>query len=178
MPKPHEAQGELDSVTQDAFKCAMRRFASSVTIITSRCGAVLNGMTATAVSSVSAQPPSILIVVNRNNRSHALIERSGIYAVNILCETQEALALHFASSPEDPFTFVPHSIGVTECPIIANCVSYMECVVESQVSFGTHSIFIGRVVASRENELMPLLYHGGNFARLKVSGELIDKEIR
>ena len=177
MSRPLEAHGKLDSVSSIAFKSAMRRFASSVTVITSRCGTILNGMTATAISSVSAQPPSILIVVNHDNRSHSLIARSGMFVVNTLSETQESLALHFASSQEDPFTFVPHSLGLTKCPIIANCVSYVECVVESQVSFGTHSIFIGRVVASRENELMPLLYHDGDFARLNISGKLNGDEI-
>jgi flavin reductase len=161
------AQRVPESITSIAFKSAMRRFASSVTIITSCCNGVMNGMTATAVCSVSAEPPSILVVVNCANRSHALIAHSGAYVVNVLSGAQEALAGHFAaSSTEDLFTLVPHSFGLTECPIIEGCVSYMECVVESKIDFATHSIFVGRVIASRDLERVPLLYHGGDFVRL------------
>ncbi len=153
----------LASVSPANFKAAMRRVASTVTVITSGCDGVLNGMTATAVCSVSAEPPTILIVVNQENRSHGLIERSGAYTVNVLSASQQSLAAHFASSSIAPFATVPHSPGLNKCPIIDNCASYLECVVESRIRSGTHSVFIGRVVASGESDSLPLIYHDGKY---------------
>jgi flavin reductase len=153
----------LGSVNPADFKTAMRRFASTVNVVTSGCGSILNGMTATAVCSVSAEPPSILIVVNQSNRSHALIQQSGTYTVNVLSASQQHLAVHFASSTITPFASVPHSLGLNRCPIIDNCTSFLECVVESRMRSGTHSIFIGRVVGSGESDRLPLIYHDGKF---------------
>jgi flavin reductase len=153
----------LASVSPADFKTAMRRFASTVNVVTSGCGSVLNGMTATAVCSVSAEPPSVLIVVNQASRSHALIEQSGAYTVNVLSASQQHLAAHFASSPIAPFASVPHSLGLNKCPIIDNCTSFLQCVVESRIGSGTHSVFIGRVVASGESDRLPLIYHDGKF---------------
>jgi flavin reductase len=153
----------LASVSPADFKTAMRRFASTVNVVTSGYDSVLNGMTATAVCSVSAEPPSILIVVNQTNRSHALIEKSGAYTLNVLSASQQHLAAHFASSPIAPFAGVPHSLGLTKCPIIDDCTSFLECVVESRIQSGTHSVFIGRVVTAGESDRLPLIYHDGKF---------------
>jgi flavin reductase (DIM6/NTAB) family NADH-FMN oxidoreductase RutF len=153
----------LASISPANFKTAMRCFASTVNVITSGRGTALNGMTATAVCSVSAEPPSILIVVNQENRSHALIQRSGAYTVNVLSASQESLAAHFASGSVAPFATVPYSLGLNKCPIIDNCTSFLECVVESRIRFGTHSVFIGRVVASGASDSLPLIYHDGKY---------------
>jgi len=153
----------LASIAPAAFKAAMRRMAATVSVITSGSGGLFNGMTATAVCSVSADPPSLLIVVNRANRSHALIERSGAYTVNVLSAEQERLATHFASTPLEPFADVPYSLGSNHCPIIEHCTSYFACLVEQQTGFGTHSIFIGRVVASGSSDSLPLLHQDGKF---------------
>ncbi len=155
----------LASISPASFKAAMRRFASTVTVVTSHRGGVLNGMTATAVCSVSAAPPSVLIVVNRENRSHGLIEQSGAFTVNVLSAAQQALAEHFASAPIAPFAEVSYSVGLNNCPIIDQCASFLECVVESQTRSGTHSVFVGRVVASGESDFLPLVYHDGEFRR-------------
>jgi flavin reductase len=145
------------------FKAAMRRFASSVTVVTSGHDGALNGMTATAVCSVSADPASLLIVVNQANRSHELIRRSGAFTVNLLAAAQQPLAMHFAASTEDPFATVPHRIGANGCPIIADCAGHLECVVDQQMPSGTHTIFIARVLGAAGSELMPLIYFDGGF---------------
>jgi flavin reductase len=157
----------LASVSTVNFKAAMRRFASTVNVITSGRGAAANGMTATAVCSVSADPPSILIVVNQENRTHALIERAGAYAVNVLSSDQQLLAIHFASRPAAPFATVAHRDGITGCPVLEGCDANIECVLESQVKSGTHSIFIGRVVASSEFGRSPLISQNGQYVPIK-----------
>ena len=87
-------------------------------------------MTATAVCSVSADPPSLLIVVNRNNRSHALIDRSGAYTVNVLSARRNPLPriFHRARSRRSPWCRT--QVGINKCPIIDGCAFYMECVVD------------------------------------------------
>ena len=157
------AAASLASVDPEQFRAAMRRFASTVNVITSGHRDTFNGMTATSVCSVSTDPPSILIVVNQDNRSHALIEKSGAYVVNVLSSGQRLLATHFASRPVAPFLSVDHRIGMTNCPILEHCEAFMECVVETRTSFGTHSVFIGRVVASGADGRSALVYQDGQF---------------
>jgi flavin reductase len=167
MTKPKDPVVSLASVSPDNFKAAMRHFASTVNVVTSRSCTFLNGMTATAVCSVSTEPPSILIVVNQKNRTHEIIRQSGVYTVNVLSARQEALAVHFSSVSATPFASVPHSFGMSKCPIIDGCTSFMECVVASQTIFGTHSIFLGRVIASGGNGDQPLVYHDRQFRSFK-----------
>ncbi|WP_454624924.1 flavin reductase family protein [Bradyrhizobium cenepequi] len=157
----------LAAVDAEQFKAAMRCIASTVTVITSRAGSVTNGMTATAVSSVSASPPCILVVINQTNRSHALIEKAGVFAVNVLAVNQLPLAQHFASKSDALLETVEHHQGRTGVPILKGCAASLECVVESQTRSGTHSIFVGRVVSSQEAGASPLLYWSGRFARLE-----------
>jgi len=158
-----------DLVDAARFKAAMRCVASSVTVITSGTGSATNGMTATAVCSVSAEPPSILVVINSSNRTHTLIEGTGAFAVNVLSESQSSLARHFASKPLVALGEVAHHAGVTGVPILDGSAAHVECVVESQTRSGTHSVFFGRVVSSREGVNRPLLYWQGQFMRLVES---------
>ena len=154
------------SVDAEAFKAAMRCLASSVTVITSGAGSGASGMTATAVCSVSAEPPSILVVVNQASRSHALIEKAGVFAVNLLSESQVALAKHFASKPLSALENVAYRAGVTGVPILEGCAAHLECLVDSQARSGTHSVFFGRVISVQDSASRPLLYWQGRFTGL------------
>lgn len=155
------------SISGDQFKSVMRRFAASVNVITSVDGAVMNGMTATAVCSVSADPPSLLVIVNKSNRSHPVISRSGTFAVNVLSSDQEELAGHFAAKKPDEFADVDYRIGQTGCPLIRDADATLECAVVQETDFGTHTIFIGRIVTCEVASKSPLLYHAGRFCRLE-----------
>ncbi|RTL55198.1 MAG: flavin reductase [Bradyrhizobiaceae bacterium] len=157
----------LPSIGPTQFKAAMRRIANTVTVITSRSGVAMNGMTATAVCSVSAEPPCILVVINQTNRSHALIERTGTFVVNVLSDDQEYLAQHFALKSDDPFAEVEYRYGMTGVPLLPGCVASLECVVESQTRSGTHSIFVGRVVNTDKDDGSPLLHTDGAFVKLE-----------
>jgi flavin reductase len=157
---------ELPTIAPADFKAAMRGLAAAVCVITTRHETLANGMTATAVCSVSADPPSILVVVNRSNRSHALIRDSGVFAVHILSKGQERLATHFAGRPELPFVSVPMRSGATAAPLIENCETVLDCVVGAETDFGTHTIFVGRIVAARYGVAEPLLYCYGRFGSM------------
>jgi flavin reductase len=158
-----DEHASLASIDIPKFKATMRCIASTVTVITSRLGAVLNGMTATAVCSVSAMPPCILVVVNRDSRSHSMIERAGVFAVNVLSRDQIAVAEHFAAKLDGPLDEVDHRLGLTGVPIIDECVAHIECVLESQSRAGTHSVFFGRIVSAEKTDRQPLIYHDGKF---------------
>ena len=156
----------LAGVEETEFKAAMRCIASTVTVITSKSGARTNGMTATAVCSVSAVPPCILIVVNQTNRSHTLIAESGIFAVNVLASNQTDLAQHFAQKSDDPLRSVGTSAGLTGVPVIEGCAALLECVVQQRVAAETHTVFIGRVVATKQTDRLPLMYWNGKYFEL------------
>lgn len=151
-----------------AFKSAMRHLAAGVSVVTSQRGSHINGMTATAVCSVSTDPPSVLVVVNRSSSSHALISDSGTFAVNFLHERQADLARYFSGNVEKCFDGIPHHFGETGCPLLEACCASMECEIASTCDFGTHSIFVGKVLAVRESAEVPLVYFDARFHGLGV----------
>jgi flavin reductase (DIM6/NTAB) family NADH-FMN oxidoreductase RutF/DNA-binding MarR family transcriptional regulator len=164
MTSPGEFQ--LPHVTKEQFTDVMRRFAASVNVVTSADGEQKNGMTATAVCSVTAEPPSALIIVNRSNRSYGTIARTKKFAVNVLANDQRHLAAHFASKFPKPFSDVPHRSGTTGCPLIEGADAHIECVVIQEVDVGTHTIFVGKIVATGKSNRAPLLYHEGQYHAL------------
>ncbi|WP_296583745.1 flavin reductase family protein [Xanthobacter sp.] len=151
------------------FKAAMRALAASVTVITSRRGDQLNGMTATAVCSVSTAPPQILAVVNRETTSHGLIADSGTFAVNILAAHQQDLAGRFARKLDEPFEGVAHGWGETGCPLLAEAVAVIECRLRERHHAGTHTIFVGEVIGVSCRGAEPLLYFDGGYRRLAAT---------
>ncbi|MDA9391842.1 hypothetical protein WN73_14695 [Bradyrhizobium sp. CCBAU 45394] len=157
---------QQESVDAATFKAVMRRLASSVTIVTSRHAGTLNGMTATAVSSVSAEPPLVLAVANRANHSYPLIRGGGSFALNILRDDQADIADYFARQGDKTFDDLWHVSGVTGCPVLKSCAASIECIVESAFDCGSHTIFVGRVVNTAVRQATPLIYFDGHFARI------------
>jgi flavin reductase (DIM6/NTAB) family NADH-FMN oxidoreductase RutF/nitroreductase len=145
------------------FKSLMRNIASSVAVITTNQEGTPHGMTATAVCSVSADPATILIVVNRSTRSHPIITAAKEFTVNILAEDQHALGDRFASKSDNPFDGIGHRLGVTGSPILEGAAAYLECATVSEIDAGTHTIFIGRVIGGDVSTALPLVYHEGAY---------------
>ncbi|MFG1360572.1 flavin reductase family protein [Xanthobacter pseudotagetidis] len=154
------------AVDADAFKAGMRALAAGVTVITSCADGRLNGMTATAVCSVSASPPRLLVVVNRESASHDLIARGAAFAVNLLAHHQEPLAARFAQRIERPFEGLAFAQGQTGCPLLEEAAASLECRLDDRHEAGTHTIFIGEVVHVRTADAAPLLYFSGAYRRL------------
>ena len=141
----------------------MRRIASSVAVITTAYDGHLHGMTATAVTSVSAEPPRLLIVVNRSTRSHPLITASRIFVVNILADSQRGLGEHFARSGDNQFEGIAYDLGPSGSPIVREAAAHLECTLVSETDMGTHTIFVGQVVGGGVSGSNPLLYHDGAY---------------
>jgi flavin reductase (DIM6/NTAB) family NADH-FMN oxidoreductase RutF len=164
-----EVNGVSVSVTDAEFKTVMRQVVSSVAIITACSGKLRNGLTATAVCSVSAAPPTMLVCVNRNATAEAIIAESGSFAINFLAEEQHPIARLFSTSKlnsHERFGEGKWLSMVTGSPVLEGAVASLDCVVEDRVLSGTHHIYVGRVVAATSLDQHALLYRDGSFRRL------------
>lgn len=156
----------MGDISPDLFRKAMRRLASSVSVITTNSDGELSGMTATAVCSVSAEPPQLLICVNRQARSNSLIAKAGFFCVNILSAGQAETAGRFASTdPATRFAGIDVVTLKTGAPALANAVVSFDCSVEQAIESGSHTIYIGRIVSVRiSDNNQPLIYSEGRYS--------------
>jgi flavin reductase (DIM6/NTAB) family NADH-FMN oxidoreductase RutF len=146
-----------------AFRRTLGMFATGVTIITTRSGEQVHGMTANAFMSVSLEPPLVLISVDRRTKMCALLHEGMHYGVSVLCATQAALSDRFAgrSTEEEPRFSV-----VKDTPLVDGALAHFVARVERSYWGGDHSLFLGRVEYARQNPGTPLLFHGGRYERL------------
>jgi flavin reductase len=158
--------GESRRADAASYRLAMRRIAASVAVITTAHEGRIHGMTATAMTSVSLDPPTLLVVVNRAARTHPIIARSRRFAVNVLALGQESIARRFAEGVERQFEGVPHEMHAAEVPIIAGTAATFVCIATEAIDVATHTIFIGEVEEARHADLAPLLYHDGRYLSL------------
>lgn len=129
-------------------------------------------MTANAFSSVSLDPPLVLVCARSGAEGSEHIERNRVFAVNILAEHQEPLSRYFSSKDRprgrDAFRDVPHATAVTGSPLLDGVVGYLDCRLHSTHEAGDHQIFIGEVLDIQLNpDARPLLFHGGQYAFLR-----------
>ena len=163
-----------DVVPADVFKLAMRRLAAGVTIITTCHDGERCGLTATAVCSLSADPPQLLVCVNRSAHAHDIIKRGANLCVNLLARRHKALAARFAGQKKGVYGEERFRVGKwttlkTKAPVLDDALASFDCVVRETVESSTHTIFIGNVVDVRlRAEGHPLLYAGGSYAGLQV----------
>lgn len=156
-------------IDQDAFKQALRGWASGVTVVTSRAGDRVHGMTVSAFSSVSADPPLVLVCANQGSTTHSVIEEGGIFAVNILAEHQQEVSNLFASSELEDTRLerVAWTEGETGAPLLDGALATLECRVHRAHREGSHTIYIGRVEAVHTRDATPLLYYQGGYRSLR-----------
>ena len=152
------------------FRATLGAFATGVTVITTRGEDHLYGMTATAFSSVSMDPPLVLVCVKTNAEGSGIISGNAVFAVNILAAHQEPISNYFASKDRprgrDAVAEVPHTTVVTGSPRIDDVVAYLDCRLVETHESGDHLIFIGEVLAlDVDKEAEPLLFHGSRYRR-------------
>jgi flavin reductase (DIM6/NTAB) family NADH-FMN oxidoreductase RutF len=155
------------------FRNTLGSFPTGVTVITTRGEAHDYGMTATAFSSVSLDPPLVLACVISGSDGADVIPRNGVFAVNILSVEQEPISNYFASRSRprgrDAFSEVPHGEAVTGSPIIEGNAAFLDCRLVSSHEEGDHLIFIGEVQAlGFDPEVEPLIFHGSGYRRLEA----------
>jgi len=161
----------------DDFRRTLAHFATGVTVVTTwDADARPTGLTASAVTSVSLDPPLILVCVSQNAHCYPAFKEGGKFAVNVLASDQEAIARRFASSSltgEQKFEGVGHHQGALGLPIVKDALAELECTVVHAYPGGDHTIFVARVEAvDARGDLgrEPLLYYRGRFDRLHEGG--------
>jgi flavin reductase (DIM6/NTAB) family NADH-FMN oxidoreductase RutF len=153
------------------FRNALGAFATGVTVITSRGEDHAYGMTANAFSSVSLDPPLVLVCVISGTTGAETIERNRNFAVNILGAHQEPISRYFSSRdrPQGAAAFeeIPHRTLATGCPILEGVAGYLDCRLAAAHEAGDHVIYIGEVLAiGHDGEVEPLLFHGGSYGKV------------
>jgi flavin reductase (DIM6/NTAB) family NADH-FMN oxidoreductase RutF len=154
-----------DPLDAKAFRSTMGRFATGVTVITTRTGDQVHGMTANGFMSVSLEPPLIVVSIARAARMHDTLAASGTYGVSVLCSDQERLSGHFAGQPRDDVA--PDFEWADGVPVIAGSLVQIVASVTDAHPAGDHTLYVGRVrhLAVRENA-EPLVFHEGRYRAL------------
>ncbi|OCS90630.1 flavin reductase family protein [Caryophanon latum] len=149
------------------FRDAMGKFATGVTVITTKLHDETHGMTANAFMSVSLNPKLIVISIDERASMLAKIQQSGTFAVNILAEDQQYLSQHFAGKREEgidvPFT------TLEGYPVLKDVVAQIVCDVKASYVEGDHTLFIGHVQAIHVEGRPPLLFYSGKYESLQPS---------
>ncbi|MDT4288273.1 flavin reductase family protein [Methylomonas sp. MO1] len=161
------------SVEAKEFKNALKLWASGVTVVTTQGrDNQPRGMTATAFSSVSLDPPQILVCLNQATDTGAALLESRRFAVNILNSAQEDVSNQFAGSTnqEQRFASIAWQAGDNGAPILSEALAVLECRVVQQVQAGSHWVIIGEVdsVVCREGD--PLLYYHSAYRTVAIQG--------
>lgn len=159
------------TVGVDDFKKAMQLWASGVTVVTTHSEKFgIQGMTVTAFSSVSINPPQILVCINESADTGSGIQESRCFAVNVLSSTQQEVSNQFAggSSQKQRFENTLWSTGITGAPLLDNSIMSLDCKVIEEIHAGTHWIIIGEVqdCVCRSGE--PLLYYRSAYQQLMI----------
>ncbi|MCZ6806618.1 MAG: flavin reductase family protein [Deltaproteobacteria bacterium] len=156
------AQRSFESVGALDFTDAMASAVTSVSIVTTDGPAGRFGITVSSVSSVSADPPLVLACINRRSPACRALHENEVFCINLLSTQQRELANTFAGQPSrgEPFDFdgARWSPGLVEAPRFRGAVSIFDCVVQQAHEIGSHTLFIGRVVAVSGSAADSLLY--------------------
>ena len=164
--------GNISGTVDDAdFRAVLGRFATGVTVVTTSKDGRPAGITVNAFTSVSLDPPLVLICIDRTSYVHDLMKETGVFAANILTDEQMALSNCFARRSEERlrgFCNAPYHIAATGAPILDDCLGFVDCRIVGVYPGGDHSIFVGQVVALSASDDAPLLYYRGKYIRMEA----------
>jgi flavin reductase (DIM6/NTAB) family NADH-FMN oxidoreductase RutF len=156
------------TVDQHSFRAVLGRFASGVTVVTTRDKRKRDqGMTVSAFCSVSLEPPLVLICIEHTSSLYPSLEKATHFTVNILSEGQEAIARRFAERGGNRFDGLGYSRGQNGMAVLDDVLGYVECEVVARHEAGDHDVVIGGVEVAVAQEGKPLLYYRGGYAQLE-----------
>lgn len=170
----HQGSSPHMTVTPTEFRSALGSFATGVTVITVDYEGEVHGMTANAFSSVSLDPPLVLVCVDHRARTHSHLHARKRFGVNVLAEDQQIISEYYARPAQDHrhaereagahFDRTAHGT-----PVLNGALAYLECRLHSAQDAGDHTIFIAEVeqVVVRGGD--PLLYYRGGYRNIGVS---------
>lgn len=166
---PNEALAEKPTAGADGLKYGMRRFAVGVTIISAADGRTKAGLTATAVCSVTAEPPRLVVFINKNVAADYVVLRSGALCVNVLAAEQEETAKIFAGMNKEIHGEARFGHGTwttlaTGAPVLEGALANFDCRVVKVFDESTHHAFLCEILETRDRkEGEALIYLNGNF---------------
>ena len=154
------------SVSSEALRTTMRLWSCGVTVVTTADGEVRSGMTASSFTSISIDPPLILVCLHKEAYTTKLVEKAGVFGVSILGEDQAELSAQFAGYTElpegaDRFYNVETFQKETGSPLLTSAIGWLDCKCYGIQDGGTHLIFVGEVLATgrKDDPIWPLVYH-------------------
>jgi flavin reductase (DIM6/NTAB) family NADH-FMN oxidoreductase RutF len=163
--------GGAQPFTGKEFRASLGAFATGVTVITTQGAEHPYGMTANAFSSLSLDPPLVLVCVKSKTEGSQTLESNGVFAVNVLGADQEPLSRYFSSKDRprgsDCFKEIVHRRGVSGSPILDGAAAFLDCRLTATHLAGDHVIFIGEVLElGLDTGVEPLLFHNGRYRRV------------
>lgn len=158
-----------EAVNVEQFRLAMRSLAGAVNIVSTAHSGHRYGMTATAVCSATADPPTVLICLNRVATTHAAVLKAGVFCVNVLRSEDWELSTAFAGAQagEARFRVREWTHLATGAPVLTDALASFDCRVVKTLDHGSHTVFLGEVESILIGKKgKPLLYAGGQYAKL------------
>jgi flavin reductase (DIM6/NTAB) family NADH-FMN oxidoreductase RutF len=165
--------GDLEGDPAIAFRRTLGMFATGVTVLTTRAGEQVHGMTANAFMSVSLRPPLVLVSVDRRARLCAMLHEGSRYGVSVLARGQEGLSDLFARRGSEDAE--PAFTVVRETPLVEGALAHFVVRVVRSYWGGDHSLFLGQVEYVHYGEGEPLLFHGGRYERMLGDPEVFSR---
>lgn len=162
-PDHFEVDGQL-------LRQTMGGFATGVTIITTQVDDEPHGMTVNSLTSVSLEPPLLLVCFTRDSRTCQAVQQRGWFVVNILSKRQEALSNRFAKPGEDHFEGGEYHLNELGLPVIPRTLGHLVCEVDTTHLGGDHLILMGRVVHCGPSDGTPLVFYRGRYHGLTGRG--------
>ena len=156
------------AIDPDAFRSVLGRFASGVTILTTRDAKGKDyGMTVSAFCSASLVPPLVLACIDRAADTHDVLRNATHFGVSILGESQEALARRFATVPTGRFDGIGFSRGESGVVLLDDAIGHLECRRVERFDAGDHTVFLGEVERCDVKNERPLIYYRGGYAQIE-----------
>lgn len=157
------------AVTGAELRKALGKFVSGVTVVTAAVGDDVHGMTANAFTSVSLDPPLVLVSIATKAKMDARIKESGRYGISILCKAQEPLCLHFAGARlREPVE--PNFVWRQGVPLLDGAIVHLACTVRDSHPAGDHTLHVGHVDGLWHGHGEPLVFYTGAFHILDAQG--------
>jgi flavin reductase (DIM6/NTAB) family NADH-FMN oxidoreductase RutF len=153
-------------VTPGDLRSAMGRFATGVTIVSTRLDDGVHAMTANAFMSVSLDPPLVMVSLGNRSRMAGMLEVGSSYGVTVLTNAQESLARHFAGSARSAN---PAFQWFDDVPVVAAGAVQLAATVVDAHPAGDHTLFIGEVTQLASRDAEPLIFHTGAFKLVQVA---------
>ncbi|MBO68248.1 MAG: flavin reductase [Acidiferrobacteraceae bacterium] len=171
-----------NQVSGDDFREALSQIAATVSVVTTDGVAGKRGLTVSSMCSVSADPPSVLVCVNRDSDVCHTIRENKTICVNVLKSDQayvsDAFGGRLAESGNDPFLCTSWNNGVTGAPQMVNALVNLDCYVRNELQHGTHFIFVGEIASLQVNGPgMPLIYRARSYELIGRSSSLPLEEL-